>query len=185
MFKNPRIVLLCVALLAPVFSTGCTVDDAFPAQDGTFYCDEDSDCENPYVCETNINTCKLPSQISNECIDGDMDGYGIGDDNTKCDNPSIIKDPDDTNAAIFPGAREICDGIDNDADPTTLDGDIPCMDATKSTDCPVGPAATRIGCQDNKCVYVSSFGGRGPECANYVGTCMGGVIAPETPEACR
>lgn len=44
-----------------------------------------------------------------ECVDSDLDGYGVG-----ADCPA--QDCDDTKPGIHPGAEEICDGIDNDCD---------------------------------------------------------------------
>ncbi|MBN2106638.1 MAG: DUF1566 domain-containing protein [Deltaproteobacteria bacterium] len=43
-----------------------------------------------------------------DCIDADGDGYG--------DNCSAGFDCDDTNSAVFPGAEEICNGIDDNCD---------------------------------------------------------------------
>ena len=184
MSKTPWIALFAASLFMPLASVGCTVDESFPSQPGTFFCEEDSDCESPFICEPNTKTGEQPSTVTDDCIDEDMDGYGVGEDNSKCDNPTSVKDPDDSNAQIFPGAQDICDGIDNDADPATADGDIDCTPATKNTDCPQGLAGTQTACQDNKCVYVSAFGGR-PECKDYVATCMNGQILPEPPEACK
>jgi endonuclease YncB( thermonuclease family) len=44
-----------------------------------------------------------------DCVDSDLDGYGVG-----LDCP--VKDCDDTRPDIHPGAEEVCDGVDNDCD---------------------------------------------------------------------
>jgi hypothetical protein len=64
-----------------------------------------------------------------ECTDvfyADADGDGHGDPQsttTACDAPdgftTADDDCDDTKGTVFPGAEEICDGIDNDCDLTT------------------------------------------------------------------
>ncbi len=59
----------------------------------------------------------------------DADGDGYGDDTDyvdTCDSPSGYSltggDCDDTNAAVYPGATEICDELDNDCDGSVDDG---------------------------------------------------------------
>lgn len=50
------------------------------------------------------------------CIDADGDGFGIG--------PACAGiDCDDSDATAFPGAVDACDGVDNDCDALTADGD--------------------------------------------------------------
>ncbi len=59
--------------------------------------------------------------------DVDRDGYGSNNTSYWCDPPSgyaaIKGDCDDSNASIHPGATEVCDGLDNDCDGLTDDGD--------------------------------------------------------------
>jgi len=59
----------------------------------------------PVITNATLNTV-APSQI----VDLDADGF------TPC-----AGDCDDTNASVHPGARELCDGLDNDCD-GTVDG---------------------------------------------------------------
>src|SRR3989338_1078430 len=47
------------------------------------------------------------------CVDDDLDSYGIYP-STKCTSPE--KDCNDYDAAVHPGAAEVCDGKDNDCD---------------------------------------------------------------------
>jgi hypothetical protein len=55
-------------------------------------------------------TCSTPS-CTQVALDADGDGHG-----TSACVASPGDDCDDTNAAIYPGATELCDGIDNDCD---------------------------------------------------------------------
>ena len=60
-------------------------------------------------------------------VDADGDGYGTGPAQSFCGNPGIGYatlggDCNDGNAAINPGATEVCDGIDNDCDSQTDEG---------------------------------------------------------------
>jgi formylglycine-generating enzyme required for sulfatase activity len=46
-----------------------------------------------------------------DCIDGDNDGFFAGD---GCTEPEL--DCDDSDDTVYPGAEEVCDGVDNDCD---------------------------------------------------------------------
>ena len=85
------------------------------------------------VCDDLDNDCD--GESDEELIyrdwypDEDLDGFGVdqGVQNT-CDGPpegyvSTGGDCDDTQAEAFPGAREVCDGLDNDCDGQTLEGE--------------------------------------------------------------
>ena len=50
------------------------------------------------------------------CIDIDEDGF-----NSSGGTCGVI-DCDDNNSAIYPGAPDLCDGIDNDCNALTMDG---------------------------------------------------------------
>ena len=78
-------------------------------------------------------------------VDSDNDGFGTGQAFTgDCIIPDgfacVAGDCDDTNPLIYPGAEEICDGLDNDCDSATIDGMIniqplilSCEDITSSS----------------------------------------------------
>lgn len=75
------------------------------------------DCDN-YIDE------ELTVKTYYQDVDGD--GYGLsGSTTTACAQPSgyatVAGDCNDTSAAIKPGAKEVCDGLDNDCD-TVVDG---------------------------------------------------------------
>mgnify|MGYP001242790032 CR=1 FL=1 len=80
----------------------------------------------PEICDGLDNDCNgavdegLPQPYY-----ADMDGDGFGDESTMivtCAPPTgyVLRasDCDDTNAAVYPGAQEICDGVDNDCNGT-------------------------------------------------------------------
>ena len=52
--------------------------------------------------------------------DADLDGFGVGEPLLACTQPegmaSLVGDCDDLRVDVFLGAREICDGLDNDCD---------------------------------------------------------------------
>ena len=65
-----------------------------------------------------------------ECVDNDLDGYLAG-----CDAYSTIPGPDcnEANAAIFPGAAELCNAFDDNCD-GSVDDDPSCSRACESPD---------------------------------------------------
>ena len=121
---------------------GYGVDDAATNIDscedpGTGYATVAGDC-NDGNAATNPGATEICDGIDNDCdgqvdeglstttyyVDGDDDGYGVDDAATNidsCEDPgagyaTVAGDCNDGNAAINPGATEICDGIDNDCD---------------------------------------------------------------------
>lgn len=102
--------------------------------DGFSSCDGDCDDTNPAIFPGNPELC---DGIDNNC-DGqvdegllniyysDADGDGFGNaaiDTLSCSAPEGFVDNDldcdDLNATVFPGASELCDGLDNDCDGET------------------------------------------------------------------
>lgn len=72
-------------------------------EDGV-YVDYENDVENLCTnCTCTNNTCEVKEILD---TDNDNDGYNI-----ECDN-----DCDDSNELTYPGAKELCDGLDNDCD---------------------------------------------------------------------
>ena len=136
-------------------------------------CDDTNAAINPDMPDG----CATADGIDNNC-DGnidegdliawypDLDADGFGDENggvLACTAPpnhvEAFGDCDDTNNAIFPGALELCDGLDNDCDGTTdeefiwyLDADSDGFgdDATAQPSCVPLPGGVQVGgdCDD-------------------------------------
>ena len=71
-----------------------------------------------------------------DCIDNDRDRYGVG---RRC----LGADCDDRRADIAPGQPEVCNGVDNDCDPSTVDDGVctPVCEETRIDTLRLGPAA--------------------------------------------
>ena len=95
--------------------------DGFDVDD----CDDANPLINPSateVCDGVDNDCDgLTDEDVEQIYFADTDGDGFGNEQdiqTACEQPSgyvpNANDCDDTNELIFPGAPEVCDGVDND-----------------------------------------------------------------------
>ncbi len=168
---------VCVAYSCSMEASYCTDNDNTDGVNGLTCgaeCDQDSDCydtdcDNLDGCDAGTykdyhdmtNNCLLAGDCScesNVCTDyteiitdGDGDGY-----DTECDS-----DCDDTNLNVYPGAPELCDGLDNDCDELIDEGGVCDQDGDGYTeaggDCndsdpTVYPGATEV-CNglDNDC----------------------------------
>ncbi len=96
------------------------------------------------------NLPKQPASVRG-CIDNDGDGYSIGD---SC-GIGVQLDCDDTNAAIHPGAAELCDGRDNNCNNVVDEGyaignactvGVGACERTGLTVCDPAPPQTNVVC---------------------------------------
>ena len=132
-----------LALLATFAVTGCRVTSAFS-------CTQDQECRQggavgtcsaPGYCAFPDPACAnglrydstAGSGLGGDCVEcityyDDVDGDGHGDPATgsiecapQAGRVTIADDCDDSSAFAYTNAAEVCDGIDNDCDPTTLE----------------------------------------------------------------
>jgi hypothetical protein len=104
----------------------CDDSDAQVHPDADEICDElDNDCDGLVDIEDDSLTGAVTGHL-----DGDGDGFGSEAEQISCDPSTLIEDDtdcDDTEPAVFPGAPEICNEIDDDCD-GLVDGDDPDTD---------------------------------------------------------
>jgi len=172
------------AALGAVFAIGmaasCVPDDSFIGTPETWTCQTDTDCgEANFICDPNTNLCVIDTgPIATICTDTDGDGFGVGEDRSECRQAE--EDIDDTDADIFPGAVDVCDGKDNDGDMTT-DPPISC---SSISDCPEDrPEDTLFFCEGGACALKPSRQPAGvAECTQTL-DCVGGSYEA-VPAAC-
>lgn len=102
-----------------------TTGACVPFVDGAFCalpCREDRSCRTGFVCDaitTNDGSvsqlCVPELGVCSACFDPDRDGYGIG---REC----LGEDCDPTDPLVYPGAPELCDGLDNNCNGTVDEG---------------------------------------------------------------
>lgn len=132
-------------------------------------CDDTNPTIHPFapeICDGLDNDCNGLVDDGGTIYYTDADGDGFGDPSTgmlTCTPPTGAvpngDDCDDTDPAVYPGALEVCDGIDNDCDGivdegstwyTDADGDGYGDDATAEVTCTPSPGAVQVGgdCDD-------------------------------------
>ncbi len=129
------------------------------------------------VCDLSVNQCVFFLTSGPGCLDADEDGYGINEDRTECQFAE--EDTDDTDADIYPGADDLCDGKDNDSD-GELDEVVEC---TSIADCPRSnlPEAAFFRCIEGTCVLKPSMTSTS-ECDVEL-SCVDGAYE-DVPETC-
>lgn len=171
--------LTSLAVSLTLLGVGCIPGDEFLPVPDVWVCATDVDCGEPgYRCDTNTNLCVFGPPPPAACTDADGDGFGVGADRGECRQAE--EDIDDTDADIFPGAVDVCDGKDNDGDMTT-DPPIPC---SSISDCPEDrPDDTLFFCEGSVCALKPSRQPAGvAECQQTL-DCVSGAYAA-VPAAC-
>ncbi|MCO4771286.1 MAG: putative metal-binding motif-containing protein [Deltaproteobacteria bacterium] len=128
-----------------VAGTDCDDADAGVSPEAIEVCNEiDDDCDG-------TNDGPLAADAVPSAVDADGDGYGHPVDAVlTCAVPLLdTSDCDDTNAAINPGATEVCDFVDNDCDTLAdLDGWVPTDYATVGDALANAPAGAALCVED-------------------------------------
>ncbi len=104
------------------------------------YVDDSSDCDDtdtsihadmPELCDDKDNDCNglVDDDVATYWFYRDLDGDGVGDDSDSveaCDTPTgyviDLGDCDDSDATVYPGAWELCNGVDDDCSGVIDDG---------------------------------------------------------------
>ncbi len=102
----------------------------------------DNDCDG--VVDDGLSVTYYP--------DDDGDGYGAGEGTASCvgqpaDTSTVDGDCDDTDAAIFPGATETCNGVDDDCDGAADEGLLQLFYLDADSDGYGGAAAVQEACE--------------------------------------
>ncbi|WP_434347287.1 MopE-related protein [Myxococcus virescens] len=86
-------------------------------------CTADAQCAGVYVCDASgiATTCQATTTPTDWFLDGDGDNFGDGTAVTSCVSPGagyveVGGDCNDGNPFTYPGATELCDGLDNNCD---------------------------------------------------------------------
>ena len=154
--------------------------------DGFQICDGDCDDSNsavyppdptvpgdtgaPELCDGLDNNCDgtVPADEADDDSDGFVECTWVGD--TSLDGD----DCDDTEAAVFPGALELCDGIANDCSSPMY----PVVDSNEIDDDGDGAADCDGDCDDTEPLV---FNGAPELCDGVANDCLGNSVPPAVP----
>ena len=166
-------VFLCIPE-APVTCEPCAADidcgslaasciDLVDGQWCALGCGPDRTCDPGLSCSTEltelgeVDVCLPETRVCSECWDPDEDGRGVG---AGCPFEGVDCEPEDV--AVFPGAAELCDTIDNDCDERVDEGydfdhdpehcggcDISCASETATTGC-LGGVCQIFSCAEGR-----------------------------------
>jgi hypothetical protein len=93
--------------------------------------DTDTDSDTDSDTDTDTGSDCTDAEIPYDGLDNDCDAATL-DDDLDADGALIATDCDDTNAAVYPDALELCDDLDNDCDDLLDEGDACPADVTGS-----------------------------------------------------
>ena len=134
-------------------------------------CGQGGACPKGFVCDPSQSRCVPDSDSGLCCYDGDGDRHGIG---AGC----LGSDCDDTDAQVYAGHAETCDGKDNDCNGTIDDGYL-CGGPTCTA---LGSSGTFTGSAVPMCVAGHCDPPMTSSCGNYA--CQL-ISAPVTGTRCR
>jgi cysteine-rich repeat protein len=97
----------------------CTGDETCDTTSHTCQDVTDLDCDDGDPCTG--DSCEAETGCANTLMDGDGDGYAP--DTLTCTG-AMGGDCDDSSSSVYPGAAELCDGIDNDCNGMVDDGTV-------------------------------------------------------------
>ena len=159
---------------------GRDTDLCIATADGTFCaiaCGEEGACpDNTFCLELGDETpqCAPSRNVCAGCADGDEDGYGVGED-------CLGFDCNDDDALAFPGAEELCNGLDDDCDGLVDEGavDAPTWFQDADEDGFGDDATGVVSCDAPDASYTTTEGG---DCDDSPET--GAEINPGAAEVC-
>jgi|GEM_PF-5467271 len=136
---------------------------------------EDADCDGVLTAADSDDTLDTSTVVAEDAdcdgvltaadCDDTLDTSTVVADDADCDGVLTTADCDDSSATVYPGAAELCNGVDDDCDPATAAvGGETDVDSDSSLSC--------VDCDDND---VDIFPGAAEQCDGIDNDCVGGA----------